>query len=182
MFVKWKKDLKEDTQVTPTFHYISGSPWPLYSSIQDFIAINDFPQGTIDMRRLDFSKHKDFFDLGNAENIDTYRLNRIYAIMSTLPKKQFILIGDSTQRDAEIFAQAFKFNKSKVKCIFIRKVSGVDEEKEETLNKKRRFEKIFEDVPEDSWYVFEDFEDLEKIKFSSATCRPVEKRNWEFLV
>ena len=108
------------------FHYVSGSPWHLYPSINNFIIDEQFPQGSVSLKYFRL-KDKSIIDFISADQL-TYKLNIIKTIFNRFPQRQFILIGDSGEKDPEIYAELAAQYKDRVKYIFIRDVGLIDKD------------------------------------------------------
>ncbi len=107
------------------FHYLSGSPWQLYPSIYDFLNEEKFPGGSIQLKFFRV-KDKSFIDFISADQLQ-YKTDAIKVILKRFPQRKFILVGDSGEKDPEVYAGiASEFNGS-VKYIFIRDVGLIDE-------------------------------------------------------
>ncbi|HJU53160.1 MAG TPA: App1 family protein, partial [Pyrinomonadaceae bacterium] len=90
-----------------SFHYVSGSPWQLYRLLSDFlIKESGFPEGTFHLK----SMRKNLFDRGAWQDIRNFvlagdtatleqKIEQITELMINLPGRQFILIGDSGEKD-----------------------------------------------------------------------------------
>ena len=127
------------------FHYVSGSPWQLYGLLQKFL-IDDtsFPQGTFHMKDLRKSDLSDFVnDVRNFVAGKKYtrkqKIRQIGDLMRNLPRRDFILIGDSGECDPEVFAHIRGQFGSQVKKILIRKVT---DEEEGSERHRQRFDGI----------------------------------------
>jgi phosphatidate phosphatase APP1 len=107
------------------FHYVSGSPWHLYPSISKFIIDGQFPLGTMNLKYFRV-KYKSLFEFISADQL-AYKLNAIKIIMNRFPERQFILIGDSGEKDPEVYSEIASQYKGRVKYIFIRDVGLIDE-------------------------------------------------------
>lgn len=84
------------------FHYVSSSPWQIFQPLQKFLDEHHFPSGSMHLR---------WFRLRD-EMFKRWRLLRrkskggtIVGMMSRLPQRRFVLIGDSGERDPEIYAK-----------------------------------------------------------------------------
>jgi hypothetical protein len=106
-------------------HYVSGSPWQLYPSINAFLIDEKFPFGSMDLKYFRV-KDKSIIDFISADQL-TYKLNAIKTIFDRFPQRQFILIGDSGEKDPEVYAELAAQYKKRVKYIFIRDVGLFDE-------------------------------------------------------
>ena len=98
LYAKLKNTLKA------SFFYVSGSPFQLYPSMQPFINAN-FPGGPILMKNLTVSidSLQNFIDTSATQ---AFKLSMIQRIKSFYPKKSFLLIGDSTEKDPETYGEA----------------------------------------------------------------------------
>ncbi len=100
--------------VHPIF-YLSNSGWNMYDLLRDFLDLNDLPAGPLLLRDLgvgsDTSDHK----------IETLR--RLFERYS-LP---VVLVGDSGQHDAEIYARVAREHPGRVRAIYIRDVDPDDD-------------------------------------------------------
>lgn len=111
----------------PVF-YVSRSPMQLYDVLEDFFDLNNFPRGPVLLRNLNKEADK---SLVAHKKIQKY--NIISRIFDDIPNLPFILIGDSSEKDAMIYLQIAEDFPGRVKQIFIRLVD--DNDKEELLRK-----------------------------------------------
>ena len=91
--------------VNPIF-YISSSPWNLYDLLRDFLELNEIPRGPIFLRDLGVDQTKFIKRSGHGE-----KLERALQIMSDFPELPFVLVGDSAQHDAGLYAEAAALEK-----------------------------------------------------------------------
>ena len=128
------------------FHYLSTGPWQLYPPIREFIDAKKFPLGTFHMR--DFSlTHSEFFSL--FESPDKWKPTQIEPLIERFPKRRFILIGDSGEKDPETYGALARKYPEQVAGSFIRNVTKDPADPD-------RFKKAFEGVPPEKWKVFRD--------------------------
>jgi phosphatidate phosphatase APP1 len=119
------------------FHYVSGSPWQLYPSLSGFIQSEGFPPGTFHLRQF---RLKDKSAVEFLENRTlNFKLGAIDRLMRIFPERRFILVGDSAEKDPEVYAQIAKRFPGQVEAILIRNVT------EETRDSVR-FEELFGDL------------------------------------
>ena len=97
------------------FFYVSSSPWNLYTFLEDFMALNDIVNGPMYLR--DFGIDKQKFIAGPH---DQHKRNAIERILGTTGTLKFVLIGDSGQRDPEIYAQIARNHPTRILSIYIR--------------------------------------------------------------
>jgi len=108
------------------FHYVSGSPWQIYPSFSKFIIDEKFPAGSVSLKNFRL-KDRSFIEFISADQL-TYKLNAIKTIMDRFPGRQFILIGDSGEKDPEVYSELAAQYKDRVKYIFIRDVGLIDKD------------------------------------------------------
>lgn len=104
--------------VNPIFYVSSGS-WKLYDLIARFKEINGIPKGPVFMDDWGIDETRWFKSSHGAHK--TAVIDQILATYSAL---DFILVGDSGQHDAEIYAEAVRKHGARIKAIWIRDVSG----------------------------------------------------------
>ena len=114
------------------FHYVSGSPWQLYRPLTRFLFDQEqFPAGTVHMKNL----RKNLFDRGALKDIMAFALGgdlatldqkvrQITNLMIHLPRRKFILVGDSGEKDPEVYRAIQKLFPQQVLRIYIRDVLG----------------------------------------------------------
>jgi len=107
------------------FHYVSGSPWQLYPAIHSFLIDEHFPEGAMELK-LFRVKDKSLINFLSADQF-TYKINSIKTILDRFPQRKFILIGDSGEKDPEVYAEIANQYKERIKYIFIRDAGLIDE-------------------------------------------------------
>lgn len=107
----------EGTNTNPIF-FVSSGPWNLYDLLVEFMEHNEIPSGPIFLQDYGVEPDK----LIHADHLD-HKLAAIERILSTYPDLSFILIGDSGQKDPEIYSQAVDDFPGRIKAIYIRDVS-----------------------------------------------------------
>ncbi len=125
------------------FHYVSASPWQLYPSLQPFMQAH-YPKGTLMFRHFRLKDTSFIEFLGSSKD---YKIKKIRAIIKRYPKHRFILIGDSGEHDAEIYATIYQQFPKNIQSIWIRNVDGSNAT-------KKSLKIVFKDIPEEKWYVF----------------------------
>ncbi|MCC5915356.1 MAG: DUF2183 domain-containing protein [Balneolaceae bacterium] len=123
-----------------TFHYVSGSPWQLYLPLSKFLFDEaDFPEGSFHMKTVtknmrSISTWRNMRDLITDENM-TYdqKITQISLIFEHFPGREFILVGDSGERDPEVYRIIKERFPDQVKEIIIRDVINDREMRPERL-------------------------------------------------
>jgi phosphatidate phosphatase APP1 len=127
------------------FHYVSASPWQLYPLLEEFRQTNRFPAGSFHLKPVRLS-------VGGLPKLWTspakYKPAVIKALLARYPQRQFILVGDSGERDPEIYGALARQHPSQVRAIYIREIRpGV-------LPNDPRYQAAFQEVPSSRWRVF----------------------------
>ncbi|HYW33117.1 MAG TPA: phosphatase domain-containing protein [Gemmatimonas sp.] len=129
-YLQWVAEAGNDADTC--FHYVSGSPWQLYGPLSRFLFENEgFPAGTVHMKSL----RKNLLDRGAVRDIMAFALGgdlatldqkvrQITNLMIHLPRRKFILVGDSGERDPEVYRAIRKLFPDQVLRIYIRDVRG----------------------------------------------------------
>lgn len=126
------------------FHYLSASPWPLYPVLQPFLD-RHYPAGSISLRHFRFGDQS-FWDFFRSSL--EYKLAVVRQRIHDFPEHRFILIGDSGERDPEVYASIWAEFPDQVSQILIRKVAESD-------LSEARLKSVFGDIPESTWQLFE---------------------------
>ncbi len=127
------------------FHYISASPWQLYEPLADLVSSNGFPAGTFELKDFRWKSRKFFSLFANPEK---YKPGVIEPLLKQFPKRRFILIGDSGERDPEIYgALARKFPEQIIR-VYIRDVTKDSAD-------SVRYQKAFRELPRARWQLFQ---------------------------
>lgn len=97
--------------------YISASPWNLYDLLEDFMDVNGVPQGPILLRDVDFERAAFSMHAGTRG-----KLEHMHGIIERYPDLQWILIGDSGQIDAELYAETVRKYPGRILAVYIRDI------------------------------------------------------------
>jgi phosphatidate phosphatase APP1 len=134
------------------FHYVSGSPWALAQHLEIFLHANSFPRGSLHLRHVR-SRLKDFYRLSKSP--DAFKREVIEGILKHFPNRRFILVGDSGEKDPEVYGEIARKFPGQIERIFIRDVAPGH------LTPDRQ-EIVFKDVGRDVWTIFEDAAEVKK--------------------
>jgi phosphatidate phosphatase APP1 len=110
--------LQEGGQDVATFNpifYVSNGVWNLHDLLVDFFGVRGIPLGPLFLRDAGFSQ--EIFGVDPLHKINTIR--HLLALYPDLP---FILIGDSGEKDAAIYAQAVSEHPGRIPVVYIRDV------------------------------------------------------------
>jgi phosphatidate phosphatase APP1 len=95
--------------------YVSSSPWNLYDMLEDFLDVHGVPAGPIFLKDWSPTTLRDH---------DRHKLGVIHTLLATYPDLPFVLIGDSGERDPEIYRQIVREYPGRVRAIYIRDVTS----------------------------------------------------------
>jgi phosphatidate phosphatase APP1 len=112
------------TRSNPIF-YVSSSPWNIYDVIAEFLDIQKIPRGPLILRDWDIG-----LEMLAASRHADHKSAIIRDILALHPAMQFILIGDSSQQDPEIYQRIVAEFPNRVKAIYIRDVTRNNERSE----------------------------------------------------
>jgi phosphatidate phosphatase APP1 len=103
------------------FHYVSSSPWQLYQPLAELCRASNFPAGSMHLRyfRMRDEMFKRWRPVRNNKKVGI-----IGSILKWLPKRQFVLIGDSGERDPEVYRFLAKRFPNQVVAILIRNLES----------------------------------------------------------
>ena len=98
------------------YFYVSKSEANLFPTISNFILHQELPKGA-----LYLTPFLQVFQLIGSSKERSFKHRTISRIMDRIPNGTFILIGDDTQRDLEIYGQVAHRYKERIEGIFIRR-------------------------------------------------------------
>ncbi len=96
--------------------YVSHSPWNLYRYLELFLRANNFPKGPIILRRMSS------FGYWKSKSRMPQKQKEITNILETYPNLRFILIGDSGERDADIYIDIAQSYPNRIMAIYLQSV------------------------------------------------------------
>ncbi|NND60764.1 MAG: DUF2183 domain-containing protein [Gammaproteobacteria bacterium] len=116
--------------VNPVF-YVSSSPWNLYDLLRDFLELNNIPAGPLLLRDLGVDETRFIKRRGHL-----HKLENVLRILETYRDKPAILIGDSGQEDAQLYAEAVRQHPDRILSVYIRDVDpGISSEGDSEVQK-----------------------------------------------
>jgi hypothetical protein len=134
------------------FHYVSASPWQLYTAQSAFVRSAGFPAGSFHLKRF---RWQDSSVSNLFASPLVLKLNAIEPILSAFPQRRFVLVGDSGEKDPEVYGTLARRHPQQVVRIIIRDVTG---ERADAA----RFQKAFAGVPQERWTIFRKAEELDR--------------------
>jgi phosphatidate phosphatase APP1 len=130
-----------------TFHYLSGMPDQLYLLTEEFIDTNNFPDGSFHMRHFGWA-FASLFDFLHSQSTFKHKISYLRFFLSNT-SRYYVLIGDSGEKDPEVYGTIAREYPQRVRAIFIRAIKG---EKFDD----QRFVSAFDGVPQEKWQIFND--------------------------
>ena len=131
-------------------HFISSSPWHLYAPLATFLQEAGFPPSTLALKkaRLTDSSIQDLF----ADPAKS-KPPQIEALLKDYPERTFVLVGDSGEKDPEIYADFWRRYPTRIERVMIRNVTGAKPD-------DARFSKVFAGLDPARWQLFQSPDDL----------------------
>ncbi len=133
-----------------SLHFVSSSPWQLYEPLREFLTASGFP---------DASYHLKDMHLTDRSFLNIFRPGtetkpaQIVPLLQAYPRRRFVLVGDSGEKDPEIYGDMARRAPEQIARIYIHNVTG---EKAST----ERFQRAFAGVDRAIWDLFTDPETL----------------------
>ena len=91
--------------------YLSNSAWNMYDLLRDFLDLNEFPAGPLLLR-----------DLGLGTDSSDHKIEALERLLARFDHLPAVLIGDSGQHDAEIYARVAQSHPGRIAAIYIRDI------------------------------------------------------------
>jgi len=99
------------------FFYVSSSEWNLYDMIVRFAELNGLPKAILKLKKIK-SGLDDFIMTGAGSHGHKFR--KIQNIVEFYPELQFILLGDDSQKDPEIYEEICSSYAPNIRAVYIR--------------------------------------------------------------
>jgi phosphatidate phosphatase APP1 len=106
----------DGAQCNPIF-YVSSSPWNIHDVITEFLSLQGIPDGPVMLRDWDID-----LNALAPSRLKQHKEPLINEILATYPSLPFILIGDTSQRDPEIYREIVRQHPDRILAIYIRNV------------------------------------------------------------
>jgi phosphatidate phosphatase APP1 len=133
-----------------SFHYVSSSPWQLYTHLADHFGDIGLPAGSFHLRAF---RLRDQLLRRLLWMRRSGKAAALASLIKSSPRRRFILVGDSGEIDPEIYGSLARRYPRQVARILIRAIEGpkcVD----------KRFRKAFRQIDRSRWQIFHQVEDL----------------------
>lgn len=113
----------EEGEPTQPLFFLSSSPWNLHSLFTEMFHIHGIPRGTFFLKDFGVDRDK-FIKSGHSD----HKLSHLKQLLEHYPELKFVLMGDSGQHDADIYAELARANPERLLAIYIRNVSKTPRE------------------------------------------------------
>lgn len=108
-------DQSATQRFNPVF-YVSNGPWNLYDLISDFLHLNKLPKGPILLRDLGLPAEP------RPSGYRGHKFETIARILQTYPDLKFVLVGDSGEKDTDVYLEITRQFPDRIIAIYIRDV------------------------------------------------------------
>lgn len=105
----------DEGNVSP-FFYVSSSEWNLYAYIREFSKHNKLPDGIYFLSKI--KKINQLFKTGQTNH--NTKFGRIEKLIQAFSDQKFVLLGDDSQQDPNIYATVVAQYPGKIFCVYIR--------------------------------------------------------------
>ena len=132
------------------FHYVSSSPWQLYDPIAALLQSDGFPDGTMNLRIFRLRDHM----LRRVLLVRRRgKASVVKKLVATFPQRKFVLVGDSGERDANLYGAVTRKFPERVAKVLIRNLP-------DNPMSEKRCQKAFKKIDADKWGVFEEPDEI----------------------
>jgi phosphatidate phosphatase APP1 len=101
------------------FFYVSSSEWNLYDDLNEFFKHNGLPKGVFMLNSI--KKWYQLLKTGKTKHQE--KMMRVTRILMAFPKQRFVLLGDNSQSDPEIYVNIANKYPEQIVAIYIRNIS-----------------------------------------------------------
>ena len=141
------------------FHFVSSSPYQLYSDLESFRKRAQFPAATYHLKTI---RPKDKSVLNLFADPFKTKTQAISAILEQFPNRDYILVGDSGEKDPEVYGHIARSFPRQIRQICIRNVLP-----EEDISARARL--AFEGIDAEKWKFFDHASELLEVNDASET-------------
>jgi hypothetical protein len=103
------------------FHYVSGSPWQLYPPLAEFALKAGFPSGSYQLR---YFRIQDGSAAALLQAPEIFKSGALDQLFKDFPRRKFVLVGDTGERDPEVYGEATRRHPGRVQLVALRNVTG----------------------------------------------------------
>ncbi|EJK62308.1 hypothetical protein THAOC_17085 [Thalassiosira oceanica] len=115
-------------------HFVSASPYQLFEQLRNFFRDEGFPEASYHLKRIRI-KDKSLLQFF-ADPFD-YKMKQIEPLMESFPGRKFILIGDSGEKDPEIYCAIYEKFPQQVQQVLIRNINDAEDSRMDRLPREK---------------------------------------------
>lgn len=115
-------------------HFVSASPYQLFEQLRNFFRDEGFPEASYYLKRIRI-KDKSLLQFF-ADPFD-YKMKQIEPLMESFPGRKFILIGDSGEKDPEIYCAIYEKFPQQVQQVLIRNINDAEDSRMDRLPREK---------------------------------------------
>ncbi len=95
------------------FYYLSTGPWNLYDMLTEFLELRGFPAGPLFL--TDWGPQERYVTRSGRE----HKRKSLRRLFDLYPETEFVLIGDSGQKDPDVYVEVARIRPNQVRAIII---------------------------------------------------------------
>ncbi|MFO0871371.1 MAG: App1 family protein [Pirellulales bacterium] len=134
------------TEQGACFQWVSASPWQLYVPLEELRREAGFPPTVFHLRRF---RWKDASSLASLFDSQDDKRKAIESILQTWPGHSFVLVGDTGEKDPEVYGEIARRHPARIRKIYLRDVTAEPRDAD-------RYVQALRDVPAELWELFTD--------------------------
>jgi hypothetical protein len=110
-----------------SFHYVSASPYQLFEELYKFLIEKEgFPYATFHLKKI---RVKDKTLLELLADPQDYKIRQIEPLLRRFPNRKFIFVGDSGEKDIEVYIELYNKYPKQIHKIWIRNVNNATDDR-----------------------------------------------------
>jgi len=98
---------------------VSNTPYQLHGMLSDFLTKHDFPRGSFHLKMFNLNDHTRSALLQPPE---ISKREALFGILKDFPLRKFVLVGDSGEKDPELYAAAARTFPGQIAAVLIRRI------------------------------------------------------------
>lgn len=106
--------LNQDGKAVNPIFYLSNSPWNLYNLLTNFLKFQNIPLGPLFLRDFGIKLGK------KRETFKNHKKNTLEHLLNFYTDHKFILLGDATENDTDIYLDVYNRYSDRIEHIYIR--------------------------------------------------------------
>ncbi|SFN39407.1 App1 family protein [Salegentibacter flavus] len=112
---------QDEAQASNSFFYVSSSEWNLYGFIHEFAVMHQLPKAVIKLKKIK-TGISDFLLTGRGSH--DHKFEKVKDIISFYPNLKYVLLGDDSQKDPDIYERICKIFPENIRAVYIRQTTS----------------------------------------------------------